>query len=624
MRYDFRGYLCAYLCDDCREDLSGVLVRLYRPESEAIATERAGARAKDTFAILSSDQVDAKASRLIAEGKTDTRGRFTVTMSGDQQDYDGEAFEIDVRVSSAPGQDGDVEPVQFSITVLQPRWRKGDNGAVAAWEYCLPHRFWCAVRERLDAWVICGQVLHCETGEPLGKGLTVRAFDRDWIQDDPLGSATTDGSGRFRIYYAPPAFKEGTFIDVELFGGPDIYFYVDSSLGTPLLREDPSRGRDSDRENAGPCFCVEICVEGGPEDTPDDEPYPAFHSIGNYLYETEIDSAPAGTGRTLSGDRAFYATLRLNGVGAKTFDGGPMEYKFQSRELDASGTPTGSWTDIEASQIAKTVIGTWEQFDPDFPGDPTPIKSERYIIGSAPGPNERAASIVNGWVQVPQESNVFAPSGHFEPNGNLIRLDSRTLRTFTNIDLTGLEAGNSVTSTGAPLGQNRHFALRMLVRRRADGATPPGSTSVSGACQHVAIHNQRYDNITYHPSWAGRTESDVLGVGMLDIQQLASDGCAEISGTLDVQFTAAHPNLGAVSIRMEGPGGPYSFDVPAATSPGDRFGTTSTFRDTDGNVVAVGDLAPCAYIVSIAVQILLTTGDSVPDNLDDRIAFCKA
>jgi len=624
MRYDFIGHLCAYLCDDCREDLSDVTIRLYRLTDPAQASERAGARAKDTFTILSSDQVDAKADHLIAEGETDDDGRFTISLSGEQQDYNGEAFEIDVRLTSAPGQDAEVAPVQFSITTLQPRWRKGDDGAVAALEYCIPYRFWCAVRERLNAWVLCGRVVHCETGQPLGKGLTVRAFDRDWIQDDPLGSATTDADGRFRIYYAPAAFQEGTFLDVELVGGPDLYFHVNSALGTPLLREDPSRGRDADRENAGPCFCVELCAEDRPEDPPEGEPYPAFHSIGNVLYETEMDSAPAGTGRTLSGNRAFYATLRLNGVGAKTFDGGPMEYKFQSRALDASGTPTGPWTDIEASQIAKTVIGTWERFDPDFPGDPTPIKSERYIIGAAAGPNERAAPLVDGWVQVPQESNVFAPSGHFEPNGNLIRLDSRTLQAFTPIDLTGLEAGNSVTSTGAPLGQNRHFALRMRIRRRADGATPPGPSSVSGECQHIAIHNQRYDNITYHPSWAGRTESNVLGVGMLDIQQLATDGCAEVADALDVEFTAAHPNLGAVSIRMEGPGGPYAFDVPAASSPGDRFGVTSTFRDTDGDVVPVGDLTPCAYIVSIAVQILLTTGDSVPDNLNDRIAFCKA
>jgi hypothetical protein len=34
-------------------------------------------------------------------------------------------------------------------------------------------------------------------------------------------------------------------------------------------------------------------------------------------------------------------------------------------------------------------------------------------------------------------------------------------------------------------------------------------------------------------------------------------------------------------------------------------------------------LPPCAYIVSLSVQILLTTGDSAPNPLIDQIAFCK-
>jgi hypothetical protein len=37
----------------------------------------------------------------------------------------------------------------------------------------------------------------------------------------------------------------------------------------------------------------------------------------------------------------------------------------------------------------------------------------------------------------------------------------------------------------------------------------------------------------------------------------------------------------------------------------------------------VGGLPPCAYIVTLSVQVLLTTGDAVPSNLYDQIAFCK-
>lgn len=37
----------------------------------------------------------------------------------------------------------------------------------------------------------------------------------------------------------------------------------------------------------------------------------------------------------------------------------------------------------------------------------------------------------------------------------------------------------------------------------------------------------------------------------------------------------------------------------------------------------VASLTPCAYIVTLAVGLLLTDGDSVPDPLYDQIAFCK-
>jgi hypothetical protein len=38
----------------------------------------------------------------------------------------------------------------------------------------------------------------------------------------------------------------------------------------------------------------------------------------------------------------------------------------------------------------------------------------------------------------------------------------------------------------------------------------------------------------------------------------------------------------------------------------------------------VSSLTPCAYIVELSVEVLLTTGDSVPLPLEDQIAFCKS
>jgi hypothetical protein len=137
-----------------------------------------------------------------------------------------------------------------------------------------------------------------------------------------------------------------------------------------------------------------------------------------------------------------------------------------------------------------------------------------------------------------------------------------------------------------------------------------------GTCQRIAIDNTLYDHLDHHPEWGEWTESGALGVAMIDIAQLISAGCSEITNALDVLYTAAHPNLGAVSIWMNGPGGPYTFTLAASGTPGDLFGTA-----VPG--FTISSLPSCAYVVHLSVQILLTTGDSAPNPLTDEIAFCK-
>jgi hypothetical protein len=341
-----------------------------------------------------------------------------------------------------------------------------------------------------------------------------------------------------------------------------------------------------------------------------EEPPPVFLRVGGYDYATQIDSAPAGSGLTVGSGRAFYATNRLNGVLPKKLNGNPMEYRFEVREIQADGTPMGGWSTVTLPQIARTDIGDLLHYAPAFPGDPNPIKSQPYTVNGNPG--EKEATVVGGWIRVPQESDVFAPQGYFQPNGNMIRLISTTLAPDAGVDLTGLVAGDSSTSTGQPLVENRHFQIRMRVREV--GTVGPGISA--GTCQHIAINNTRYDNYVRHPSWMAETASNALAVFMVDIQQLQANGCAQIGSDLDVVFTAAHPTLGSVSVSMTGPGGPYGFAEPAAV-PGERFGVAIP------NFV-VADLDPCAYVVHLSVEVLLTTGDSIPSNRHDHIAFTKA
>lgn len=606
----FRGRLCGRICPECPEDLANIKIRLYALRDDQDALRLATASAKQTFDRLKPAQIEQKKSSLLAEAETDERGAFSFELDPDSG-YDGGAFEVDLVFDRVPGQTGEAasKPLQFTLTTLQPQWRETNDGQVWGWDYCIPQRLWCLVRGLFSAWTICGKVELCETGQPTG-GVRVKAFDRDWLQDDALGEAITDGSGRFRIDYSAADFRPGTFIDIELFGGPDLYFHIETLGGVPLLVEPPSRGRDPDRENVGPCFCVEICIDEPPEEQ--DEPPPVFLRVGGLDYATDIDSAPAGSGLTVGSGRAFYNVNRLNGVLPKKLNGNPMEYQFEVRELAADGTPITGWSTVVPGQIARTEIGDLVNYAPDFVGDPNPFKAKPYTVNGTPGPSEKVADIINNWIRVPQENNWNAPQGFFQPNGNMIRLDSRTIAPNPGVDLTGLVTGNSSTSTGQPLVQNRHFAIRMRVREVGD--LGPGITA--GTCQHIAINNTLYDNILRHPSWMPVLVSDQLAVVMVDIQQLQADGCAQIGNDLDVLITTAHPTLGAATVSMTGPGGPYSFTEPAAV-PGERFGTATP------NFV-VGDLAPCAYVVHLSVEVLLTTGDSVPSNRTDHIAFTKA
>jgi hypothetical protein len=144
----------------------------------------------------------------------------------------------------------------------------------------------------------------------------------------------------------------------------------------------------------------------------------------------------------------------------------------------------------------------------------------------------------------------------------------------------------------------------------------PASAILAGECARAAIDNTLYNNEDHHPYLGGGVVNGELGVYLLDIAELEAAPCTELTNSLTVQFTAGHPNLGAVSVTMTGPGGPYPFNLPVAVA-GQQYGTATP------NGWTVSSLPPCAYIVTLQVQILLTTGDGVPNDLFDQIAFCK-
>jgi hypothetical protein len=186
MSYLFTGRLIGLLCDDCSEPLVGATVRLVRSTSGTVSRD-AAADPKHTAIVLEESDADERSADLVGEGVLDETGTFRIELS---ESYDGEAFDVDIYCGTMTGHKVPPKPLAFTLTTLAPQWRKREEGYEAAWSYEIPHRIWCGIRGRLGWWSICGHVTVCRTkiGVP---GVTVSAFDVDWLQDDALGSAVT-------------------------------------------------------------------------------------------------------------------------------------------------------------------------------------------------------------------------------------------------------------------------------------------------------------------------------------------------------------------------------------------------------------------------------------------------
>ncbi|AHG91634.1 hypothetical protein J421_4097 [Gemmatirosa kalamazoonensis] len=632
-----QGRLEGLLGPDFPEPLAGARVRLYRPtDVPEVTAARAAALPKDTLAVLTDEQVAAKAGNLLAEGLLDEDGRFAITISADRG-YGGAAFEIDVycgTVPHLPPRPRPHGPVQFALTTLQPRWRVREETAIAAFDYTVPARFWCGIRTLFGGWTVYGTVSAGALNTPV-PNVRVRAFDVDWLQNDALGSDLTNGAGRYRIDYATDDFTPTIFpfLQIEFVSGPDLYFRVETAGGTALLTEPPSRGRAADRENVGHCKRVDLHLDDAPTDGGDldQQPITSFFQVGRYQATTGIDSDPlTGNGRTLHvnpalADRAFFATLPLRGVLGQhmPFTTDPLEYRFEFAEyaLGSTNEAALSFAPVPIAAIGETQIGVIQLFDPSAL-DPDDILTElRVLVNGPPGPPPPNADYVNadivgGWIRVPQNNNINKASGGlFVANtGLLANVASTALATFETIDCSALQAGDAAQSEGRTVPREHFFAIRMRVRR---WAVAP-SEIAAGRVRRMAISNPTYTNITRHPEWSPTPAFSDIAVTVVDLAELSGGaGCTPINATLTPQFTAAHPNLGAVSMWVEGgptPAKPLNVPNP---SPDDRFGTATP------NGWVLTDLAPCSYLVQLFAEVRVTTGEAEPSDRHDYIGFCR-
>ena len=602
MSFTLRGNLSALGCEDCPISLAGATVRVYASLPDSSVTQRAAVDPRHTFRLFHHADAEAQAALTashgpqIGEAVIDPTGAYSVTLAAD---YQGGTLDVDLYCGTVAGH-VPPHPNQMSLTTLQPVWRQAAQSEaadeqVAAFDYVVPSRLWCATLASLGLWIICGQVTLCKTDQAIA-GVTVSAFDRDWLQDDPLGSALTDSAGHFQIWYTAAQFSKTPFsplINIELVPGPDLYFRIEGPSSAVLLAEPPDTGRTPGRQNVGPCFCVDLCV---PEAPPRTEPIPAFRYIGGYNYLTDVDSGSGGSGLTLSDHRAFYSGLRLSGPIGTTLNGQPLEYRF---EVMPEG---GSWTAVLPAQILPTLIGYSEKLVG------VDLEVSTVVVNGVASATEIAVTPdAQGWIPMPSEGNLS--TGLFTPNLNMIVLDTTTIATWTPIDVSSISAGTSLPSSD--LASDQLFGIRLRVRE----AGLPLTEIDGGTCTTLAVDNTLYNNVSKGGTWSPSKASDQLAVVSLDIQELPVNGCVGIDSTLTVLVTNGHPNLGTVSLGMTGSGSSYGFTLPAAT-PGQISGIA-----TDDFTVST--LPKCAYIVTLSAEVLLTTGDSVPLPVYDQLAFCK-
>jgi hypothetical protein len=622
MAYVFRGSLCGYTCPDCPEPLSNVRVRLYRSRAEQNVTLLAAANPKNTLTLLTDDAVNSKASSLLAETETSADGSFTFEL-GEKENYTGQAFEIDVYCGTVPHQiprPNPPPPRQFSITTLQPMWRPTETGSIWGWDYCVPASFWCQFRGLFGAGVICGQVTVCGTPTPVA-GVIVTAFDADWLSDDPLGSGTTDGAGKFRIDYVHTSFLQ-TFLPglVPFFphaAGPDVHFRIQTSGSVILLDEPKDRGRQPDRDGVAPCFCVELCVD---EQQPGPSDYPWFTNVGDFNIYTDIDAttgktrwaAPVGFPTAHGGpnfgfyDGIFGYGLKLIGFCPKTHPVGglPMRYRFMYEHPAAPGVKVP----LTGSRISAITVGSrpimWNLFGPGpvstfqsiviagsgATPDPTPIPVVPPGTPWGPVPAHVIVPDADGWVIVDQTA---LDSGFYGP---LVRFVSSSAVPGGAVTGAGDAAGSPVVSP------KNGVVLKIYFEAEPVGGPSGGSITLGNNLDKILINN-----------WPEVSELDLL--------QFIAPGancCTPLSSSLDILYTADHELMRSWAVGMSSCASSLGWSPtppPLPGGSGPRGGSGTVSRN-------VSTWPACSYTVTLTTTRAVTDGEADDTGETNPLTFC--
>ncbi len=610
MKFVIKGNLRGLLCSDCELPINGTSVKIYKPAADSRETMLVVADAKQTFHQTSADELKAKAKLFIGEGQLQENGDFEVDL-GDRSGYDGGALEIDwycgtgpIKIGPGPRKELDL---QFHITTLQPMWQgnKGDT-QFAYFEYSIDSKWFCRILSLFDIWVVCGIVTDCETRKPIS-GVRVFAYDVDLIQDDTLGDSYTDANGKFTIVYPGDNFRKtllSPWLNIEWPAGPDYYFRIESSSGTVLLSEDRTRGRQADRHNAHNCFCVKLCVKGGPGVS--DVPW--FTSVGNFSITSDIDAAGKtqiakfGAGGVGYG---FFGSVKLGGYATKrvpTAPGSALYYRFLY-SLD-----NVNFTKITTAQMENTALKvatrqiTWHGgvafqdvvIDINQPASvPDSIPADNYPLPIA---DHVLHPDADGWVRVDQPA---LDNGFY---GSLFYLNTNTILAGGDASV-GQSAGAAVSGP-----DQKNGAMLYIQFQTTDDPSNPASPNL----KTQVLVGQIYVN-----NW-----NEVTLVKLEELYAGGGSGCTPVQTQAHIDYTVDHEliagwNLSIWSNATGSVGGLPSGNVPRGVAAQLNLATAA------GITPAFATWPSCAYELKLNTVRKLTTGEYNDVWKSNPVLFCK-
>ena len=604
MKYLFKGNLCGFLCEECREPFAGMEVLIYLPWQKERLAEVAVADVKDTFRLVSKEEAASRKNLLIATTKTDELGNFQFEID---EKYSKTAFDIDFICGTVPG----VPPkprkelLQFHLTTIYPQWRNAatNENYFYKWDYCLSAKWWCYIRGHyFDAWVICGHLRNCDTGTPIANA-SVTAWDADFLTDDNLGTAITDASGHFRIDYTSIQFKQtflSPWINLETDPGPGLTFqsgpdvYFKALLGTTVLIDEK---KPDARKNVGYCLCVNLCSKihvGNPDDT-----FPsAWTGIGQ-AFNITTGVGPKdfdANGYAGAGKYALYSVINLTGqAAAKAASGNPIEYRFLvSQVTTANGGPApalANFTKIVGITPGLFVAGTVAKLTKKvFPFPDYDVISDQSDFD------------VDGWFDINNALNRTAtllgePLSNFwfTDADPLIAMDTRVLTTAADVPSAAASVGNPVPAANKiPIEK---FAIRFEIREvvnkplnQFNVITGNGKTLNSA----VMNNNSMFMKLSI-------TELEVSGL------------CTPISGTVHAKYTVYHPHLASSSLHLNN----NSFTVNKNVTDGFLTLSGNINPAIDGGANSSlqlnanpNDLTRCTYALNLYARARLHNGEN--------------